>query len=565
MGYDCTFHLVDEKAIRDQFVPKLLGKADRPTPLEEVYGDEAADLWANVRRALNEGLDDEGEEMDDEGVASVVCQLALMYSACTLPHHYERGWAFSLWPEEEVGFGFPAGFAHSPEPLFEEVVRKYPRLHGHFPDWITGNYSTGVYVQASRVAEVRRWLETSLAPLPKGKQRDYRGLLALLRSAEDRGLAYWEATDLAVPMANQVPGNPDLMTADFLGNTPGGTPPAEKFALPGKGHRNRVGGRGDWHVLSQAIPDATWVPDLGQWPPALYERGREFVWAVDADRDGRWLFVSRQGTGNQNEPVRGRVLADPRGEAQVTLHVEQDGREVKVIDGFLVAGRVVLVPDVGGYKAGAELSAWMQEGPAGARMVPAPGLPPHVVREGRFGKQRIVKGVARLAGGSEVLVWDGDGYEWDGRQFRRTFPLALTDGYKHLSAVPAGDDGFYFLATAGEASGVFEARRGREPVRHLPGCNNVMALMPGPAGGLLVKEGDNDDGDVGKLYFPADGTFIHIEPQLLGDKDLYDFLCFSAGAGRIVASDSYNFYAAPVEAVMGMPRFDARTGREVGG
>lgn len=178
------------------------------------------------------------------------------------------------------------------------------------------------------------------------------------------------------------------------------------------------------------------------------------------------------------------------------------------------------------------------------------------MRHGKFGAEWIVKGVARLAGGSEVLVWDGDGYEWDGGRFRRTFPLGLTNGYQNLSAVPAGDDGFYFLAEAG----LFEVRRGREPVRHAPRWTNVMALMPGPGGGLLVKEGDNPDGDIGKLYFPADRTFIHVEPELLGDQDLYDFLCWSRAADRIVASDSHALYAVRTKAVLARPRHDVRAG-----
>jgi hypothetical protein len=43
MGYDCTFHLVDERAIRAEFVPKLLGRTRKKTPLEKVLKN-AADL-----------------------------------------------------------------------------------------------------------------------------------------------------------------------------------------------------------------------------------------------------------------------------------------------------------------------------------------------------------------------------------------------------------------------------------------------------------------------------------------------------------------------------------------
>jgi hypothetical protein len=544
MGYDCTFHLVDERAIRDEFVPKLLGRSTAQTPLDEVHED-AADLWATARTALQEGVDDEGEEIDDEGVASLVCQLACIYSACSLPYHYERGLAFSLWPDEEFGGRFPPHFVHSPEPLFAEVVRQYPRLKGKFPEWFTGNYSTGVYIPAKEVSTVRKWLEDQLQALNKGQRRAYRGLLAMLRAAEEKKLAFWEATDLTIPITGQVPGDPDLMTADYLRNVPGGVQPAEKVTLPVRG--NRIGGRGDLHILSRYLPDTTVVLDLTRWLPQAHVRPQEFGWRADCDANGRCLLVARAGPGDYVNPTRGRVYTDLRKEPERILRAGDHGTEVKVNDGFLVGGRVVLIPDPSAYKPGTELTAWMQDG---ERMCPAPGLPPHRVRKGRTGNEWIVRGVARLTDGSEVLVWDGEGYEWDGSRFQRTFPFGLTDAYNKLSAIPAGEDGFFFLS----ARKLYEVYRGKEPVRHGPNWDNVMALLPGPQGGLLLKEGGNPDGDIGKLYFPADRTFIHVEPELLGDQDLYDFLCWSQGANRIIASDGYNLYAVPVETVLSLPR-----------
>src|SRR5262249_45197388 len=180
MGFDCTFHLVDERAIREEFVPCLLGRRQGGTALDRVR-ENAAERGELPRRGRDAGVDEEGEELDEEDAASLVCQLALVYSACSLPHHYERGWAFSRWPEEVTGAKFPARFAHSPEPLFAEVVRAYPRLRGKFPMWFSGNYSTGVYVPAGRVAEVRAWLEGVLDPLKKGDRRSLRGQLAVVR------------------------------------------------------------------------------------------------------------------------------------------------------------------------------------------------------------------------------------------------------------------------------------------------------------------------------------------------------------------------------------------------
>jgi hypothetical protein len=553
MGYDCTFHLIDEQAIRNEFVPKLLGRSQQQTALDKVH-ENAAQLWTTVRTALDKGVNSEGEEMDDEGIASLVCQLACIYSACTLPHHYERGLAFSLWPDEEFGAAFPPHFVHSPEPLFSEVVRQYPRLKGKFPEWFTGNYSTGVYIPDDKVSAVRKWLETSLQELPKGERRMYLGLLAMLREAEEKKLAFWEATDLAIPIVGQVPGDPRLMTADYLRNTPGGAEPAEKVKLPVRS--NRIGGHGDIHVLSTYAPDTTVIVDFSSWPLQLHVRPQEFAWSADHDRDNRWLLVSRAGPENLKAPVRGRLLTDLRAEPDLVVKVEDNGAEVKVNDGFLVAGRIVLIPDPSSYKPETKLTAWIQDGKS---MRPAPGLPPHQVRKSKFGNDWIVRGVARLADGADVLVWDGEGYEWDGHRFQQTFPLGLTDPYDRLSAVPAGEDGFFFIS----ARKFYEVHRGEKPVRHGPMWENIMAALPGPAAGLLIKEGGNPDDDIGKLYFPADKTFIHIAKELLGDQDLYDFLCWSKGANRIIASDGASLYAVPVETILALPRYHADTGKEV--
>ena len=71
-------HLVDERAIREEFVPKLLEWRDKPTALDRVL-DDAPALWKTLRNAL-------AEEDAEAAASSLVCQLALKFSACCLPH-----------------------------------------------------------------------------------------------------------------------------------------------------------------------------------------------------------------------------------------------------------------------------------------------------------------------------------------------------------------------------------------------------------------------------------------------------------------------------------------------
>ena len=78
MGYDCTLHVVDARAIREVFVPALLGKAADPTPFDEL--PDAVELRETVRRFLR--------DEPPERAASVVSQLALVWSGAALPYQY---------------------------------------------------------------------------------------------------------------------------------------------------------------------------------------------------------------------------------------------------------------------------------------------------------------------------------------------------------------------------------------------------------------------------------------------------------------------------------------------
>jgi hypothetical protein len=170
-----------------------------------------------------------------------------------------------------------------------------------------------------------------------------------------------------------------------------------------------------------------------------------------------------------------------------------------------------------------------------------------------------VVGVVLLAGGGDVVVWDGDGYELRGKRFEKTFSMEARSSAIDWTYAPAGPDGFFYLSDRR----LFEVHRHGQGMAHARRWTNIMSVLPGPAGGILLKEGENKDGDVAKLYFPADGTFIHIEPELFDDKD-YPFIywsptadCFTVLAGQ--------FLAIPTAAVLSLPRYRVSTGRLVKG
>jgi hypothetical protein len=567
MGFDCTLHLIDEAAIRTEFVPKLLGRSHKKTPLDRVR-EGAAGLWEQARAALRGepyvygDEDDEPAVLGPEEAAQLVCQLAIMFAACSLPHHYERNLALSYWDEGPRGKRrpvLPGRFASDPEPLFAAAVAQYPALAGKFPRWFTSNYSTGVYVPAANVAEVRAWVEEKVGTYDRGEQRQFRGILRILRAAEQGGYAYWEATDLAVPMAGALPGDPDLMTADFLRNTGVSGPAAETFELPVRGI-DRRGVVGDVHVLSDWGTGrfATVALDLSAWPPKPSVREGEFAVKADRADDGRWVLFSETDPDARPRTFVPRVYRSftaRRPEAE--FRVEQDGKPQSFYSGGgFVGGRLVVFPGV--TEANVATARPLVED--GDGLAPAKGFAAARRRlDSLKSLDKPVVGVARLADGAAVVVWDGDGYEPAGGGFRKTFRLGIDEGESLWTSAPAGGDGLFYLSNRR----LFEARRGGEPVRHVRSLSNIMAIGPGPGGGLLLGEGDNKDGDTAKLYFPEDGTFAHLPPELFDDQDRYDFVAWSPGAGRVVASDGHKLIAVREEVVLRLPRYRVSTGDRV--
>lgn len=559
MGFDCTFHVIDENAIRGRFVPKLLQRTDVETELDRVM-ENPKSLWDQVRNALN-GRDPEDPKVEasPESAASMVCQLAVMFSACSLPHHYERGLAFSLWDSLDLeGAGeFPEAFAFDPEPLFKEVVEEYPALHGQFNRIFTGNYSTGIYVPAKHVPEVLAWLEDKVRVFPKSDRRLFKGLLAILRTATAQKLGFWEATDLAVPMMGTVPGDPDLMTAEYLQNLRGQANPHVQSA-PVEGEMNAY----DWSIAGGSLVTAdqqnwrTSCWDLTTWPPRQVHMVKEFAHYRARLGDGRWLFFS-SANANEKPRVFRPCLLGIDWSWQTAPPVVIDGKERSVTAGGMVADKLIVFQPYDSHLVKGqtcllappvmlEQSGW----------IPCPGLRPVEARPSvvaRFIEVPICA-VTRLTDGTDLLLWDGDGYEWHNGKFELTFPMAARGGESNWTCVPAGNDGLFYIA----GRRLFEAHRGRPPVAHAPNWTNIMYLFPGPQGSIIVKEGDNMDGDVAKLYFPQEGSFIHIEPELFDDNE-YGFVYWSQPSERFLVHYGEHWLSLPTRFVLDQPRFRVDT------
>jgi hypothetical protein len=162
-------------------------------------------------------------------------------------------------------------------------------------------------------------------------------------------------------------------------------------------------------------------------------------------------------------------------------------------------------------------------------------------------------GVVHLNDGGDVFVWDGEGYALHDGRFERAFGLKARWSVHDGSPMTAfGPDGFFFLSNRKLCS----VRRGQSPIQHLPSFSNIMSISAGPARAVLLREGDNTLGDLGKLYFPEEGVYLRIEPELFenADPDQIRSLHWASSCGRLVAATPSSLWAVPVERVLGLPR-----------
>ena len=467
----------------------------------------------------------------------------------------------SLWEDqdEDVAVEYPAEFAFSPESLFVDVVTKYPALAGHFPTWFTSNYCTGVFIPSERVPEILAWIEKKIATFAKGDQRQFKGLLGILRAAVQKKLAYWEATDLAIPMMDQYAGDPRLMLASYLGNEPG-TASSQVEEAPLSGHFRSLGSKtiDHWLISADYNPFLTNFWDISVWPPRLVHTLPEFAPHLAHSRDGRWLLFSETNSEARPRTFRPRLFSALNKAANGEFPVVVKGAEVSIKAGGFIGDRLMVFQDPHhSVKVGDNLPLplWLED----KGWQPLPGLPTAVAKQSplpRFIEAPVV-GIVQLADGGDVVIWDGDGYEWVGEYFEKRFSMAAKTSNGDWTDAPAGSDGFFFLSNRQ----LFEVHRHGAAKAHAKRLSNIMSIGRGPAGSLLLKEGDNKDGDVAKLYFPGDGTFIHIEPELFDDEE-YPFIYWSEKSDRFVVMAG-KFLALRTSKVLGLPRYKATTGKRI--
>jgi hypothetical protein len=546
MGYDCTLHAVDEKQISQAFEKLLVaGEAED----ESADENEDRELWDQILTSL-------AEEPPSES-ASLVCQMALVIASKSQPYHYQRGFALCLWPEQPDGLDarMPEELTDSPEILFGRLLEKYPQLRGKFPRKFSGNWSTGVFISSQKVPEALRWVENRAGEFAEGDRRLFRGLELVLQHCARHKLAYWEGTDLPVPMAEISPEGAKERRA------------SRAFRWPDTGYLP-LASHGSLFICKYYLgPDAkarTALADFSVWPPSI-QWLPEFATCASFSPAGKLATIASE-PDKYFYTVRLRSCAKPEAELQelTVPNPELVGENGFGWCGFL--GEQVMATLHFEKRKTPKRYPLFQRGtlleedktfrPARDRHKDPPWWS-SFFRTGYVGDcESIRAGVARTGSGAEVFIWGEHGHEPSNNGFRQTFNLGPDPARaRDWTSVAAGADGFFYVN-----SSLYEIHRGAAPIPHLPELTNIMEIRSGPDGSLLLLEGDNKAGDWGKLYWPQARQIVRLKPDLLRDiePDSLREFHWLEGKRMLLAFTSEEVWPVPWEEIEKLPRSKAR-------
>ena len=510
MGFDCSLHLVDEGSFA-RFTSRFLrGVLDTPA-FDTVY--EVDEMIATTKDLMT---------TEPPRGAKALGSVALMFASTETPHVSSRGFSLSLWDEKTMGTKPPPELMGSVEPHLRDIIAAYPACAGLVPDLFIENYMVGPFVTAKNVPALLAYVDRTLEALVPGDRRPYLPLRNLLRVAVERGLAYWEGTDLDVAQANE--SWLGLEIESGIARVPHGftsTTPTLRAVAP---HRLLVFERWRFHDI-----------DTSMWPPASTTREPMQV-TIAAPTPWNTLFL--------------RVATDPDQRPYVFENLDGTRTiELPWEPGDAIAARdaVLIFPDrFASLRSRADHLPLVLR-PSGLTTLDVP----------RATKADLACFATAFGDGTMLVIWDSVPYRWDGR--------TVTP----LGGELEGPDGVQAVVTLAEGSVV--GGFGRKLVRIdregtqttiLP-LDNVMMVGLGPDEVLIVVEGDHPESDLMKLYWPRTRELTHVEDEILGLAAPPPLVYYDAPRAQLVLAAPEHWHAVPWATLAALPRvpLDAYTER----
>ncbi len=508
MGYDCTLHLIDEKSL-GRFIKRFLKRSKAKSAFDRSFknGDE---LFSRVRERISTSPGEAGQAL---------MQLCLMWCSADAPHLMSRNFALSLWDEAQTGFDLPFDLVEqSLGGLLKPIVDEHPGLRLYLG--FEGNYSVGYYVTPANVPKLREFVLKAFDHVSPDFHDPVADLLRVLEVAQNKGLAYWEATDLDV--AN---GKPSWLKqkarAPSLERTPLGT-----F---GGSSRDWVAARDDLLVVSFSRPDVTWIVDTAATPVAI-ERLPGFFTSQGFIRDDVLWCVGRCDEDDSYEPfsLPLRPLGEPH--KQLIGHAEY----VVSID------NEVLVT----YNR-REPSCWLRRGKA----EPA-GFPERIKTKWDQAVETVPFG-----DGSTFVAVDLRCYRYvAGRiealpleRFRPGRGEQQSYAESPGVVVTLDDRRLVRITAAGERTGL------------APTITNIMQLVRIPGRALVLLQGENLEKDFLKILW-SNGAVTRLKHKDFGlDAKLHvgTQIAWSESLDALVIYDGWNLFSVPFKSIAAFKRLTA--------
>lgn len=497
MGWDCTLHVVDTASLA-RFSARFLRGMHRNAAFDREYDADA--LIENVKQLI---------ASDPETGARALGELALLYVATETPHAYCRGFALSLWDEAAMKAPLPRKWLGTVETHIVDVIAAYPKIAGRVPRWFDQNCCVGPVVAARDVPALLAYVDKVVEALPDGERVRYRALSEVLQVAAARGLGYWEGTDIDVIQSHESWFGPVRRSRVVTAPSPLTTAHARPLAIARD--RMLVGEHFVLHELDTATfpPLAVTHQDMQVTAAAFTPWGTDFVRMV-TDRNVRPFRF-----GYFELPDRTPLAIEP----DFAVGVARPTR-----DG------VLLLPQ-----------------PATR---PRPGVRPLVLRPPSTlevldlpepaSAERVECDAVAFGDGSLLVVWDGVPYRWDGVAPPVSLGGTLEVPEDLCAAVVLSDGSI----AGGFGRKLVRIDRDGERTALLP-LDNVMAVARGPDDTLIISEGDNPEGDVLKLWWPAAREVTHVPAEALELDDRPSFVYFDAAAQLVVAARPRAWHALP--------------------
>ena len=169
-------------------------------------------------------------------------------------------------------------------------------------------------------------------------------------------------------------------------------------------------------------------------------------------------------------------------------------------------------------------------------------------------------GHARTGEGTDVVLWQGRGFERRKGRFVAAFDLGSVPVGSSLPATPADGDGFFVVI----GQEVREVRRDRKPIGRLPKLVTAQHLSPGPKGTVLIVLGRDTARDPClAILDPGRDRYKVVPPHVFRVRadDVVDYVRSSAATERLCILYEDDVRSVPMAIIDALPWLDEATGR----